>query len=527
MKHTTISTLVGMFLFAIGSPANAANSISSSTNSQSIDDTIGYFAAEGVIGSKAGEKSISEANAYCILQSSDGGQERESDDDDFYETFKDCMKDFVPFSQSGDGSEGSCLTETVSWGECSASVSAGASGVTRVVSNSSLDGEYEGTGEFRCSNTVWQFTGGGCRRDPVDCDAGALETWAVTSPTWADESSSTVYYDRYGVERSTPKSRCVARMPSADSGQLVIATISLSEMANPSQYDSSSTTPKRCFDGDWIDQPDEGSSDCPYTPKSCSAQTYSHDGCGFTIPALEHDTVYVDSTPTPLNSTGAVEAYCWDGEVEIKNQSCELSCDATVVSNTWRGALADSEPKSCAHADFTQSSNIGSGGIVIIDNEVEGMTGTAGYRCDNGTWTETSNSCEQQGCTILNASTWGGENGTSCSHSAKTGTWEHGETYSIDSETDFLTATGTSYYKCLYGGLTNDSDGSLDLDPDKTRTCADSGEVSICISEEAATESDTYSYDADLCPLTGYEYDNGMCCYVLETTGTTRCINLP
>lgn len=142
-KETTMSRLKkGIFI------AMSVLSFAGTVHASEEANVVGLFAEPGYVGIKAGDKTMTEANAYCLGQSSDGSQAQESLDSDFYDSYQSCMKDFVPFKNAGVGSAGSCLTQTVQWGECSATVTGGASGSVRAVSNIFNTEMYEGTGSF-------------------------------------------------------------------------------------------------------------------------------------------------------------------------------------------------------------------------------------------------------------------------------------------------------------------------------------------------------------------------------------------
>lgn len=500
--------------------------VASASHADDVSDVVGLFANPGYVGVKAGEKTMTEANAYCLGESSDGSQVQKSLDADFYDSYQSCMKDFVPFKNAGVGSTGSCLTQTVQWGECSATVTGGASGSVRAVSNIFNTEMYEGTGEFRCSGGNWQMTGGGCKRNPLACESGLTVNWAVTTPAWADESISTSYKDRYGQVRHTPKNRCQAIMIEAESGFLTEAKISPSLMFEPDQYAKDSSTNQRCFDAGWIGQPKEGADKCEYIPKSCKAKDYSYNGCGYKLPAGEHDSVFIAKNPSPLNSVGSVEAYCWDGEWEVKSQSCQLSCGESVNSYSWLGE----DPRSCSHSAHVISERISPGTSLILDNEQSGMLGDAGYRCENGSWVKTSEVCKPKGCDTVYASNWGSN--SACGHSQFAGTWEHGEEIVVDSDAVF-DAQGSTGYICQYGGLIRGEDGAMDSNPAFSSTCQVIKDERICVSKEAqdngGTDSDynPIDFDFDACAKFGYYQDGQMCCSIDRVKFDKRCYEIP
>lgn len=420
-----------------------------------VSDVVGIFADVGYVGPFAGTKTVDEAHILCMSNVSVSTQKSTGDVSSFSEVYRTCMSQYVPFKKAGDGESNACAMEKVTWGECSGSTQATPDGTSVSVKN--VLSEFEGYATFQCSGGKLTYQSGGCAKVVESCDSGLIAEWPVTAPLWADPSSATPYLDKYGQSRHSPKPQCQARMPEALSGKLLFPNPTAAELYDAARYDiAGSASPQRCFNNEWIHDASAGTSTCTYVPKSCPAKSTSYNGCGFSLPAAAHDSIYVASNPTPFNSTGSMEAYCWDGEWEIKSSSCQLSCDENIAANQWKGA----DPLACAHPVIPKGQRIRPGLNVLVPNETPGMVGNVAYLCDNGVMKETSQSCAPKSCDHIDELSWGG----SCSHAAITGkTWQHGEKYTISSYTDIFTAVGSAVYECKYGGLSSGETGAMDL----------------------------------------------------------------
>lgn len=413
------------------------------------NEVIGMFANVGTVGPLAGTKTVTEAHAICLAKGNIGSDVYKANDSAYHDGYKTCMAQYVPFKVAGLDAAGSCGSSMVTWGQCEASFQASPEGASVSLQNQRDTENFEGFATFKCENGTPTYISGGCSRAVKECAAGQIVNWPVTSPLWADESTGTVYKDKYGEIIHTPKSRCYARMPASTSGELHFPKPTVPEMVEPARYNmNSGVTPQRCFDSKWMSEPASGVSACEYIPKTCAAQSVNHNGCGFDLPASAHDTIFVDDTPTPQNSLGSVEAYCFDGEWKVKARSCQLSCQGNIGAYSWSG----SDPRACAHNGLSQASRIAPGSNIVINNNVAGMSGSVTYRCNNGNFTSLSEPCEPLGCSNVANATWSG-NGKTCSHDAVSGKWSHGNNITLSSETSILVASGQRSYTCNYGSM--------------------------------------------------------------------------
>tara|TARA_A200000159_G_scaffold56310_1_gene52092 strand:- start:49049 stop:50665 length:1617 start_codon:yes stop_codon:yes gene_type:complete len=498
----------------------------SAQESYTTSDVVGMFADQSFVGSEAGTKTVIEAHLICLGGSVGAGGEssisqlgNSSYDSDYSESYRDCMSKYVPFRVTGSDAAGACGSQDVSWGQCASTLPSSADGAVYSVRNT-IDAEtYEGVAAFQCENNNWKYLSGGCAKVANPCESGLITSWEVTTPLWADSSASTVYTDKFGQVRHNPKQGCYARMDAASSGELVTVRATSPETSPASSYNlSGSVAPKRCFNNEWLDEPSGGSTSCTYVPQNCSAQTYTHpNGCSYSIPSLNHDEVYNNTSPLPENSVGSLQAYCWDGQVEIKSASCNMSCDARVPVNywSWDGASDEVNPKTCYHTAKFESERVAPNGIMSIDNETEGLKGTSFYTCSNGTMQLDAESCAPETCTSVPANSWT-LNGKTCSHDAFVIDIAHGETIAKRPQDIGLGTLGEIVYQCKYGDLTVLS-----------QTCEPAYDTSICYAEEVNPEDpeetigDGYVPPAtpptlDRCEDThgrlGYSYIGGQCC---------------
>lgn len=446
--------LLAACFFSFFTHANAAQNASPSTSNINLSDVVGKFADVGYVGPYAETKTVDQAHEICLSLLGTGESAAVTTNDAFNDFYKKCMSDYVPFKTVGTGSLNQCLGKTVSWGKCESFVGSTADGQILSVKNTT-DG-FEGYAQFSCSSGALQYLSGACSAVADDCEEGSIAEWPVTSPLWADSSSATVYVDKYGENRSIPKASCKASMPKSQSGQLINAVPSSSMMPADQSYDmASSNSAQRCFNSKWQYDPTAGGSSCTYVPKSCKAQTLAHNGCSFTIPEIPHDTIYSNASPSPFMSSGSMEVYCFDGEIEIKQASCQVSCSNSIPATTWSG----SDPKSCRHDIYPTPLPVAPGVKILVPNVEAGMSGSISYTCQNGTLVQKDSTCEPKSCDHINAKNWG-----QCSHQSITGiTWKHGDTYQVDSATNVFTSTGTVSYQCVYGGLSSGEDGSMDM----------------------------------------------------------------
>tara|TARA_B100000809_G_scaffold265103_1_gene322894 strand:+ start:689 stop:2224 length:1536 start_codon:yes stop_codon:yes gene_type:complete len=425
--------------------------IASSSLSVVASSVTGQFADQGYVGSKSGTLTLMDAQNNC-LEDRLGSSSGSTVVGDFEDQYKLCMKDFVPFKTGGHSASGSCGSETVNWGTCSATIGAGDEGSMLYVGNQLEIDDFEGSAAFRCNSNKWEYLSGGCGRVAYACEPEHVVDWPVTTPDWADDRVGTEYTDKYGDTRHNPKANCEAKMPYALSGKFYNVKPTSPE-TDSALYEMELTAPYRCFNDSWLNEP-LGAGDCEYIPKKCAAKEYNYDGCGYSITAGAHDEILVIRNPTPSLAEGSVEAYCWDGEWEVKSESCELSCAGTFGEKTWLGTA----PRTCAHGNTVLSTRIAPNTKYVIDNEIDGMVGAISYLCSHGDISTSNEYCEPKDCTDIGAATWGDSN--ECSHEYKgyntqlDGRTPHGDSITINSERTIVIdgeVTGETTYMCQYG----------------------------------------------------------------------------
>jgi hypothetical protein len=495
------------------------------------DAAPGQFAPVGYIGVNAHTLTMIEAHTVCLNEAGVGYTGADVTTASFESTYRLCMRDYTPFRSSGEGVGGDCPTQPVTWGQCAGVVNSGYQGLSSFVRNTTETDDYEGYANFMCVANNWVYLSGGCSRTADVCESGLVTQWGVTSPLWADIDPDTVYTDKYGQARHRPKANCAAEMERAFSGDYVQQKITSPE-TDFNRYYSKSNAPLRCFDGNWIREPIDGGN-CIYTPKSCKAQAVSYNGCGFDIPALEHDEVYVDSTPNPYRSVGHAEAYCFDGELTVKSRSCQLSCESSFPARIWSPENG-ADTGQCNHSNFTSPLRMSPGSTRLIDNEDTGMAGNITYSCENGETSAVSSTCKPKPCEGIPSASWTGSDGSTCSHSNVVGFWEDEETVNKSSDNDKFVSSGSISYICENGSM--QKTGSI---------CERGNTVLPCISHEIELppEDDTPSSVGgeeppygepvylDVCEsMFGSDYVKvgGGCCQVNATSGGLRtCYSIP
>lgn len=486
-----------------------------------INDVIGVFANLGTVGPYAGTHTVTEAHMKCMSEQGSGETSARTIESDHYNSYKDCMALYVPFKVAGEGEIGSCAPTEVSWGECGSLVPSLSEGEFFSAKNTLNPELYEGFAAFMCVSGEVKYQNGGCSKAVQPCEEGLIADWPVTSPLWADESSKTVYVDKFGQTRHTPKGRCFARMPESLSGNAIkVVPTSPETLEIENYFTGSSVASKRCFDEEWMDDSTLTANKCDYKPKSCKAMTYNHpDGCGFELPSADHDTIFVSNKPTPFNSIGTTQAYCWDGEWEVKSSSCEVSCVASIESYQWSG----SDTRACQHPADNASTRIKPGTSTLLENTVAGMNGSVSYMCEKGKNVIKSEYCEPKNCEdSIPGRSWG-SNGASCSHGAKPGyLMTHNQAPSTFKSEGGLLAEylGSVSYSCQYGELV-----AFD------EICVDSGNTQ-CISQSVIEQPDPLSggnFDVEFeeCEILGMTYESGLCCTNNTRLREKRCYQMP
>jgi hypothetical protein len=416
------------------------------TASDKVDDIGAVEIYDGVPGSLSGTKTLIQAQTICAATSA-VGSETSSD-------YESCLEKYAPFLELADEGGISCASTTLSWGgsgddgSCSGTLPGMPEGGLATASNESNTSVLQGYAQFICEGGSFSYVSGSCAALPKKCAAGELITWAITSPSWASSE---------GDPRSAnfdPQPDCAAYMPEAYSGQVanVFATISdpnnsKSAALTPfsSYYDtSSSAASARCFDGEWYIE----SSVCDYVPSNCAAQSYTTaDGCTFAIPAFAHGSEILVGSPSPSLSKGSVKAKCWDSKIEIRSESCALSCKQALSSNSWGSESSDGG--SCSHGAVNNSNRVESGSTFTIPNQNSTHIGLATYTCNDGFFSLDDTTCRPIGCQGKPAGSWT-VGGNTCNHNPITDTVPHGT--SIIAVSDNLpTLIGKKEYSCNFG----------------------------------------------------------------------------
>lgn len=504
--------------------------IASSSLNVFASSVTGQFAAQGYVGSKAGTLTLMEAQNNC-LEDRLGSASESKVVGNFEVQYKSCMKEFVPFKTGSHSASGNCGSETVTWGTCSATIGAGDEGSMLYVGNQLNIDDFEGSAAFRCNSNKWEYLSGGCGRVAYACEADHLVDWPVTSPDWADDRVATEYTDKYGDTRHTPKANCEAKMPYALSGKFYNVKPTTPE-TNSDLYEMEPTAPYRCFNDSWLNEP-LGAGDCEYIPKKCAAKEYNYDGCGYSIGTGDHDEIIVVGNPTPSLSEGSVEAYCWDGEWEIKSESCELSCEGSFGENTWVG----SDPRACAHGNTALSTRIAPNTNYVIDNETTGMIGAISYLCSHGAISASNEYCEPKDCTDISSNEWG--DGNECSHAYKGystqlgGRTPHGDSVTINSEESIIIGgsfVGETTYLCQYGEFDTGAQSCGELGSSGGAICVGSSlpaELPVVVPTLPGGRP-----DYNPCK-NGWDHVGGMCCRSTSNykfgsyIGGMRCQGIP
>lgn len=464
-------------------------------------DVIGMFAGLNQRGPYAEMYTVSEAHMRCLSNAPTSDSKATGYEKDAHAAYKTCMAQYVPFKVTGAGAAGSCGATVTRWGECAASLPAMPNGSFFSAKNTESTELYEGYANLQCSNGNWVNLGGGCSRAVSSCEAGEIVEWPVTSPLWADESSATVYLDKFGQVRHSPKARCKAKMPEALSGKLLITKATVPETPSALYNVANSSVPLRCFNKEWLNEAGSGLTNCDYVPKSCAATTYTHpSGCSYSLPSGAHDTIFNSSSPSPQNSQGSLQAYCWDGQWEIKAASCAASCATVVPAKTW-ASTNGGVTRQCQHSSKTYSQRIAPGATLLINNEVAGLGGTVSYSCVNGDLATTSTVCGPSDCGSLPGSSWT-VGGQTCSHSSVPGNFVHGQTITQRVGGLFSDKTGEVSYKCEYGVFTRQSGATCGLSSSGGVICDGSG--------------------SGVCPAGSVTVADGICC-AANSDGTVSC----
>jgi hypothetical protein len=486
-------------------------------------DVVGMFANQGASGADAGTLTVTEAHAFCVKRSASGFESvgESGTDGEYYNSYRSCMSDFVPFKVTGSDAAGSCPSTTVTWSECQATIPAISGGTSFNARNTFNVDEYEGFANFQCSDGQLRYISGGCSSVAQPCEEGEIVEWETTSPLWADNSTITLFVDRFGVSRHSPKGNCFARMSDSLSGRLVVTPPTVNEMPEPARYNFlTSSSPQRCFNSEWLREDSLQSSSCVYVPRSCGPTTYTHpSGCSYSITGGQHDEVFTSNNPQPENSVGGVQAHCWDGTWEIKSSSCALSCEPSINASAWDSPVAGVN-RQCLHSNQNYGQRLAPGSAFLIDNESVGMDGNVSYSCNNGTIHRDSEFCAPSSCGSITANTWTGSGGSSCSHEALPGSLEHGQSINRTVGDLFANSRGAIEYLCEYGETTATSSNCQFVTVGEAGCFADPTQSNGPGPSPGPTE-------VAICKGVGVVYANGLCCYQSQIGGPKRCYLVP
>lgn len=374
-----------------------------------------------------------------------------------YQYWVACMKGFFPFVKDKNEDSLSCGSVNVTWGgNCKALIGEGNDFDIIDVHHESSGDEYQGVASFECINNKWKYVDGTCLDTPDICgpDPTVIE-WPVTSPSWAVQGNvNESHYD--------PKPNCATLI----SGEYLSGTLltdltltappmGLDEIGNYDSELSTQNTYFRCFNGEWL-LDETKNPQCVYHPKSCSEQNYvTSDGCTFQLPEIPSGQNVTVTSPFPDKSTGYVTASCFDGNIEIVSESCQLSCINQRSANSWTGK----DVEACSHPVLNSLERTAPDSILSIENTNDKMSGEYSWKCNDGFFEYEGKSCFPNNCNQgVPANNYVGidlDTGASntCSHPALTDTIAHNNLVSIS--TNSVDKTGSKHYRCSYGTLTS------------------------------------------------------------------------
>ena len=456
------------------------------------DNVTGKFT--GSAGVNAGTLTFSQAHITCTNRenlaqnNSFGGAMNAA-------SYNACMASYAPFLDSSEG-VGSCSSETIEWGNfgngntCFADVSDLEDGQSFLFQNENTTDAYQGFAQIACDSGVLEIVDSKCELVPDPCYPGDTigdpdrlparykendnwmnsHLWPVTEPMWArpDADSFILPNDPRAIDRSQEfldrvgngdrENYCYSTLSPANPGTAG-ATFPMQSgdvIVNPTLDNSQAYFDRnnsngvwRCFDGEFYN---EGSS-CQYEAQACDQTTIEVSNgagqfCSFELPYQKHNSLYNSRDPSPENSIGSVKAFCWDGNWEIWEESCNLSCDNQFSSNSWNSEIAD--PEQCAHANKNFPSRTAPTSVVTILNENELMEGNISYQCNNGTWNVSNEVCMPRECNNLAGNTWV-VNGAACNHRPLDYVTPHNQTVSTSANNPSNENIGIITYQCRYG----------------------------------------------------------------------------
>ena len=408
-----------------------------------------------------------------------------------------CMATYAPFLDSSEG-VGSCASDTIEWGDfgtganCYADVADLEDGQSFLFENENTADAYQGFAKIACNSGTLEIIDSKCDLVPDPCLAGDTigdpdrlparykendnwrnsHLWPVTEPMWArpDSGSYVLPQDPRGIDRSQQfkdkvlngdrEDYCYATISPMNPGSAG-ATFPMQSgdlVVNPNLDNSDayfdndrSNGVWRCFDGEFYNE----GSNCQYEVQSCDATVVNvsngaGQSCQFNLPFQQHNSIFTSRNPTPENSIGSVKAFCWDGNWEIWEESCNLSCNNSFSDNSWLSE--DGDPEQCRHSSKNFPSRTAPTSVVTINNENNKMEGNVSYTCNNGTWNVTNEVCKPKECNTLSANTWV-VGGAACNHKTLEYVTPHNETIKTSANNPSNENIGVITYQCRYGNF--------------------------------------------------------------------------
>lgn len=450
----------------------------------------------GTAGINSGTLTFSQAHIECTKRESLTGNNSFGGDMEA-SAYNACMANYAPFLDSSEG-VGSCGSDRIEWGDfgtganCYADVSDLEDGQSFLFENENSADAYQGFAKITCNSGTLEIIDSKCDLVPDPCLAGdtighpdrlparykendnwrSSHLWPITEPMWArpDSGSYVIPQDPRGIDRSQQFKDKVA---SGDREDYCYATISPMNpgsagatfpmqsgdlVVNPDLDNSDayfdndrSNGVWRCFDGEFYNE----GSNCQYEVQSCDATTVNVSNgagqfCQFNLPFQQHNSVFTSRDPSPENSIGSVKAFCWDGNWEIWEESCNLSCNNSFSDNSWLSN--DGDPEQCRHSAKNYPSRTAPTSVVTINNENNKMEGNVSYTCNNGTWNVSNEVCKPKECNTLSANTWVVD-GAVCNHKTLEYVTPHNETVKTSANNPSNENVGVITYQCRYGNF--------------------------------------------------------------------------
>lgn len=456
------------------------------------DNITGKFTES--IGADNGTLTFSQAHIECTkrenfsVSNSFGGNMDAS-------AYNACMANYAPFLDSSEGI-GSCASDTIEWGDlgtgntCFADVADLEDGQSFLFQNENDSDSFQGFAKIACDSGSLVIIDSKCDLVPDPCLAGdtigdpdrlptrykendnweSSHLWPVTEPMWArpDYGSFVLPNDPRGIDRAQEfkdkvlngerEDYCYSTLSPVNpgtagavfpmqSGDVVVNPILDNSQAYFDRDNSNGVW--RCFDGEFYN---EGSS-CQYEVQSCDSTSINvsngaGQSCEFNLPYQKHNSIFTSRDPSPENSIGSVKAFCWDGNWEIWEESCNLSCENNFSTRSWNSEILD--PESCSHSGKAFGGRTAPTSVVTINNENNKMAGSSTYKCNNGTWNVENETCLPKTCETLQGNTWVVD-AAACNHVALDYITPHNDTVSTSANNPSNQNIGVITYQCRYG----------------------------------------------------------------------------